>query len=130
MTYEKLTHWTSSASMSEREVEVHLPQFKLEDTFDLNLPLQAMGMTDAFDVLKADLSGMAPSRGLFLSKVVHKAYVEVNEEGTLAAAATGSVIINKSYPSSDLFMADHPFLFFIQHNPTNTILFLGKLCSP
>ncbi|CAM4510418.1 unnamed protein product [Lepidochelys olivacea] len=130
MTYEKLTHWTSLESMREREVEVYLPRFKLEDTFDLNLPLQEMGMIDVFEQSKADLSGMAPSRRLFLSKVVHKAYVEVNEEGTLAAVATGSVVVNRSYPSGDLFMADHPFLFFIQHNPTNTILFLGKLCSP
>uniref|UniRef100_A0A8C3SRC7 Serpin family B member 11 n=1 Tax=Chelydra serpentina TaxID=8475 RepID=A0A8C3SRC7_CHESE len=130
MTYEKLTHWTSLESMREREVEVYLPRFKLEDTFELNLPLKEMGMIDVFKQSKADLSGMAPSRRLFLSKVVHKAYVEVNEEGTLAAAATGSVVVNRSYPSGALFMADHPFLFFIQHNPTNTILFLGKLCSP
>ncbi|KAM7176602.1 serpin B5 [Macrochelys suwanniensis] len=130
MTYEKLTHWTSLESMREREVEVYLPRFKLEDTFELNLPLKEMGMIDVFKQSKADLSGMAPSRQLFLSKVVHKAYVEVNEEGTLAAAATGSVVVNRSYPSGALFMADHPFLFFIQHNPTNTILFLGKLCYP
>uniref|UniRef100_A0A8C0IKD5 Serpin family B member 11 (gene/pseudogene) n=1 Tax=Chelonoidis abingdonii TaxID=106734 RepID=A0A8C0IKD5_CHEAB len=114
----------------DREVEVYLPRFKLEDTFELNLPLQEMGMIDVFEESKADLSGMAPPRKLFLSKVVHKAYVEVNEEGTLAAAATGSVVVNRSHISDGLFMADHPFLFFIQHNPTNTILFLGKLCSP
>ncbi|XP_065256137.1 leukocyte elastase inhibitor-like [Emys orbicularis] len=130
MTYEKLTRWTSLESMRDREVEVYLPRFKLEDTFELNLPLQEMGMIDVFKESKADLSGMAPSGKLFLSKVVHKAYVEVNEEGTLAAAATGSVVVNRSHLSGDLFMADHPFLFFIQHNPTNTILFLGKLCSP
>uniref|UniRef100_A0A8C4VQU6 Serpin family B member 11 n=1 Tax=Gopherus evgoodei TaxID=1825980 RepID=A0A8C4VQU6_9SAUR len=130
MTYEKLICWTSLESMRDREVEVYLPRFKLEDTFELNLPLQEMGMIDVFEESKADLSGMAPSRKLFLSKVVHKAYVEVNEEGTLAAAATGSVVVNRSHLSGGLFMADHPFLFFIQHNPTNTILFLGKLCSP
>uniref|UniRef100_A0A452H9V5 Serpin domain-containing protein n=1 Tax=Gopherus agassizii TaxID=38772 RepID=A0A452H9V5_9SAUR len=130
MTYEKLIRWTSLESMRDREVEVYLPRFKLEDTFELNLPLQEMGMIDVFEESKADLSGMAPSRKLFLSKVVHKTYVEVNEEGTLAAAATGSVVVNRSHLSGGLFMADHPFLFFIQHNPTNTILFLGKLCSP
>uniref|UniRef100_A0A8C0FYH1 Serpin family B member 11 (gene/pseudogene) n=1 Tax=Chelonoidis abingdonii TaxID=106734 RepID=A0A8C0FYH1_CHEAB len=130
MTYEKLIRWTSLESMKDREVEVYLPRFKLEDTFELNLPLQEMGMIDVFEESKADLSGMAPPRKLFLSKVVHKAYVEVNEEGTLAAAATGSVVVNRSHISDGLFMADHPFLFFIQHNPTNTILFLGKLCSP
>uniref|UniRef100_A0A8C0G8N6 Serpin family B member 11 (gene/pseudogene) n=1 Tax=Chelonoidis abingdonii TaxID=106734 RepID=A0A8C0G8N6_CHEAB len=127
---QKLIRWTSLESMKDREVEVYLPRFKLEDTFELNLPLQEMGMIDVFEESKADLSGMAPPRKLFLSKVVHKAYVEVNEEGTLAAAATGSVVVNRSHISDGLFMADHPFLFFIQHNPTNTILFLGKLCSP
>uniref|UniRef100_A0A8C8SUK4 Serpin domain-containing protein n=1 Tax=Pelusios castaneus TaxID=367368 RepID=A0A8C8SUK4_9SAUR len=130
MTYEKLTHWTSSENMRQREVEVHLPRFKLEHTFDLNLSLQEMGMTDAFDQSRADLSGMAPSKRLWLSNVVHKAYVEVNEEGTVAAGATGSVAVNKSYPSPAIFMADHPFLFLVKHNPTNTILFLGKLFSP
>uniref|UniRef100_A0A674IP48 Serpin family B member 11 n=1 Tax=Terrapene triunguis TaxID=2587831 RepID=A0A674IP48_9SAUR len=129
MTYEKLTRWTSLESMRDREVKVYLPRFKLQDSFKLNLPLQEMGMIDVFKESNADLSGMAPSQKLFLSEVVHKAYVEVNEEGTLAAVATGSVASN-SYISADLFKADHPFLFFIQHNPTNTILFLGKLCSP
>uniref|UniRef100_A0A674IPA8 Serpin family B member 11 n=1 Tax=Terrapene triunguis TaxID=2587831 RepID=A0A674IPA8_9SAUR len=126
---QKLTRWTSLESMRDREVKVYLPRFKLQDSFKLNLPLQEMGMIDVFKESNADLSGMAPSQKLFLSEVVHKAYVEVNEEGTLAAVATGSVASN-SYISADLFKADHPFLFFIQHNPTNTILFLGKLCSP
>nr|XP_025040317.1 serpin B11-like [Pelodiscus sinensis]XP_025040318.1 serpin B11-like [Pelodiscus sinensis] len=130
MTYDKLTLCTSLESTREREVEVYLPRFKLEDTFELNLPLKELGMTDVFEESKADLSGMAPSRQLYLSKVVHKACVEVNEEGTLATAATGSVVVDKSYPLGGSFMADHPFIFFIQHSRTNTILFLGKLCSP
>ncbi|NWJ10551.1 SPB8 protein, partial [Crypturellus undulatus] len=130
MTYEKLVLWTSSEYMSEGTVEVYLPRFKLEGSFDLNLFLQAMGMTDVFLESKADLSAMSFSKTLFLSKVVHKTYVEVNEEGTVAAGATGAVIVRRSLPLTEVFLADHPFIFFIRHNPTGIILFFGKLCLP
>nr|XP_060630705.1 leukocyte elastase inhibitor-like [Anolis sagrei ordinatus] len=130
MTCETLADWTSQQNMMENHVEVYLPRFKLEDTFDLNITLQALGMTDVFDQSKADLSGMSPSQQLFLSKVIHKAYVDVNEVGTEAAAATGASVSSRSLISYELFLADHPFLFCIRHNPTNTILFLGKFCSP
>ncbi|EOA97659.1 Serpin B12, partial [Anas platyrhynchos] len=129
MTYENLMLWSSSEHMFETTVEVYLPRFKLEGTFNLNDVLKAMGMTDIFNE-KADLSALSPVKSLVLSNVVHKTYVEVNEEGTVAAAATGAVIVRRSLPLTEVFMADHPFLFFIRHNPTNTILFFGKLCSP
>nr|XP_009513222.1 PREDICTED: leukocyte elastase inhibitor-like [Phalacrocorax carbo] len=130
MTYENLTLWTSSEHMFETKVEVYLPRFKLEGTFNLNEVLQEMGMTDIFTESKADLTEMSFAKSLVLSNVVHKTYVEVNEEGTVAAASTGAVIVRRSLPLTEVFMADHPFLFFIRHNPTNTILFFGKLCSP
>ncbi|XP_010215475.1 PREDICTED: serpin B12 [Tinamus guttatus] len=130
MTYEKLVLWTSSEYMSEGTVEVYLPRFKLEGSFDLNTFLQAMGMTDVFLESKADLSAMSFSKTLFLSKFVHKTYVEVNEEGTVAAGATGAVIVRRSLPLTEVFLADHPFMFFIRHNPTGIILFFGKLCLP
>ncbi|XP_019374080.1 PREDICTED: serpin B12-like [Gavialis gangeticus] len=130
MTAEKLALWTSSESLVERKMEVYLPRFKLEDMFYLKSTLKEMGMTDVFDELRADLSAISRKSHLYMSEAVHKAYVEVNEEGTEAAAATGAVINNRSLPSSEVFMADHPFFFFIRHNPTNTILFFGKLCSP
>nr|XP_010303497.1 PREDICTED: serpin B12-like [Balearica regulorum gibbericeps] len=130
MTYENLMLWASSEHMFETRVEVYLPRFKLEGTFDLNEVLQEMGMTDIFTESKADLSAMSFSKSLVMSNVVHKTYVEVNEEGTIAAAGTGAVIVRRSLPLTEVFMADHPFLFFIRHNPTNIILFFGKLCSP
>ncbi|XP_009883564.1 PREDICTED: leukocyte elastase inhibitor-like [Charadrius vociferus] len=130
MTYENLMLWASSEHMFETKVEVYLPRFKLEGTFNLNEVLQEMGMTDIFTESKADLSAMSFAKYLVLSDVVHKTYVEVNEEGTVAAAGTGAVIVRRSLPLTEVFMADHPFLFFIRHNPTNTILFFGKLCSP
>uniref|UniRef100_A0A8D2L116 Serpin family B member 11 (gene/pseudogene) n=1 Tax=Varanus komodoensis TaxID=61221 RepID=A0A8D2L116_VARKO len=123
-------HWTASENMEEDHVEVYIPRFKLEDSFDLNMTLQALGMIDVFDKSKANLSGMSPSHPLFLSNVLHKAFLEVNEEGTEAAAVAGAVISIRSLVTYDLFLVDHPFLFCIQHNPTNTVLFLGKLCSP
>lgn len=126
MTAEKLALWTSSESLMERKVEVYLPRFKLEDMFNLKSSLKEMGMTDVFAELKADLSAISEIKSLNMSEAVHKAYVEVNEEGTEAAAATGAVINQRSLPSSELFMADHPFFFFIRHNPTNTILFLAN----
>ncbi|NXS63237.1 SPB10 protein, partial [Brachypteracias leptosomus] len=130
MTYENLTLWTSSEHMFKTTVEVYLPRFKLEDTFNLNEVLQEMGMTDIFTESKADLSAMSLAKSLVLSNVVHKTYVEVNEEGTIAAAGTGAVTVRRSLPLTEVFMADHPFLFFVRHNPTSTILFFGKLCSP
>nr|XP_009488883.1 PREDICTED: serpin B12-like [Pelecanus crispus] len=130
MTYENLMLWASSEHMFETTVEVYLPRFKLEGMFKLNEVLQELGMTDIFSDSKADLSAMSFSKSLVLSNVVHKTYVEVNEEGTIAAAGTGAVVVGRSLPLTEVFMADHPFLFFIRHNPTNTILFFGKLCSP
>ncbi|XP_032539610.1 serpin B12-like [Chiroxiphia lanceolata] len=130
MTYENLMLWTSVENMFETTVEVYLPRFKLEDTFNLNEVLQEMGMTDIFTESKVDLSAMSFAKSLVLSNVVHKTYVEVNEEGTVAAAGTGASIVRRSMPLTEVFMANHPFLFFIRHNPTNTIIFFGKLRSP
>ncbi|NXK69651.1 SPB10 protein, partial [Sylvietta virens] len=130
ITYEHLMLWASSENMFETTVEVYLPRFKLEGTFNLNEVLQEMGMTDIFTESKVDLSAMTFAKSLVLSNVVHKAYVEVNEEGTVAAAGTGASIVRRSLPLTEVFMANHPFLFFIRHNSTNTIIFFGKLCSP
>ncbi|XP_025221165.1 serpin B11 isoform X1 [Theropithecus gelada] len=122
--------WTSSSNMMEREVEVHLPRFKLEIKYELNSLLKSLGMTDLFNQVKADLSGMSPTKGLYLSKAIHKSYLDVSEEGTEAAAATGDSIAVKSLPMRAQFKANHPFLFFIRHTHTNVILFCGKLASP
>ncbi|XP_066480562.1 serpin B12-like [Tiliqua scincoides] len=130
MTCENVASWISLENMREKDVKVYLPRFKLEDTFDLKSTLKAMGMIDVFDQAKADLSGMSSFDQLFLSAVIHKTYVGVNELGTEAAAATGAVVSNRAIVSYELFLADHQFLFCILHNPTKTILFLGKLCSP
>ncbi len=122
--------WTRPEVMRRQEVRVSLPRFKMEETYDMKSLLISMGMEDVFDEQKVNLSGMSPNNDLVVSKVVHKAFVEVNEEGTEAAAATGVVAIAKCLRIPPVFNADHPFLFFIRHNPTKSVLFYGRFCSP
>ncbi|KAH0617963.1 hypothetical protein JD844_016781 [Phrynosoma platyrhinos] len=129
-TYEKLIDWINPEMMDLTEVELSLPKFKLEETYDLKPILISMGMSEAFDQLKADFSGMSPQNDLCLSEVVHKSFVEVNEEGTEAAAATAAVMNMRCARIVPQFIADHPFLFFICHNKTRSILFYGRYCSP
>lgn len=117
-------------AMDEEEVEVFLPRFTLEETYDMECVLQELGMTDAFEEAQADFRGMSSQRCLYLSKVVHKSFVEVTEEGTEAAAATGAVVMMRSLSVVPRFCADRPFLFFIQHGKTGAILFCGRFCSP
>lgn len=116
--------------MDSEEVEVLLPSFKLEESYDMEAVLRSLGMDHAFEQGRADFSGMSAARDLFLSKVVHKSFVEVNEEGTEAAAATAAVMMLRCARITPRFCADHPFLFFIQHSRTNGILFCGRFSSP
>uniref|UniRef100_A0A8C4KWX7 Serpin domain-containing protein n=1 Tax=Equus asinus TaxID=9793 RepID=A0A8C4KWX7_EQUAS len=128
LTAEKLIEWTSSQNMRERFVDLYLPRFKVEESYDLKDTMMSLGMLDAFSPQDADFSGMTGSRSLVVSKILHKSFVEVNEEGTEAAAATG--IEFGLLSTSIQFHCDHPFLFFIKHNKTNSILFLGRVSSP
>lgn len=131
LTYENFTEWTRPDMMDTVEVQVGLPKFKLEETYDLKQVLVSMGMVDAFDNNKSDFSGMSPNDDLVLSKVVHKSFVEVNEEGTEAAAATAAIMMMRcAMLRPERFVADHPFLFFIRHNPTMSVLFYGRYSSP
>lgn len=116
--------------MDSTEVRVSLPRFKLEENYDLKPLLSSMGMPHAFDLGKADFSGMSSGNELVLSEVVHKSFVEVNEEGTEAAAATAAVMMFRCAMIVPDFTADHPFLFFIRHNKTSSILFCGRFCCP
>ncbi|XP_052012774.1 serpin B6 isoform X1 [Apodemus sylvaticus] len=129
ITYKKFGEWTRLDRMKGVKVVVFLPRFKLEENYDMNDVLYKLGMTDAFEEDRADFSGISPKQGLFLSKVIHKAFVEVNEEGTEAAAVT-AIGLRGSSQFTPYFCADHPFLFFIQHVKTNGILFCGRFSSP
>ncbi|XP_058411367.1 leukocyte elastase inhibitor isoform X2 [Diceros bicornis minor] len=130
LTLEKLREWTKPENLYLVDVSVHLPRFKLEESYNLNCPLAHLGIQDLFSSGKADLSGMSGARDLFISKIIHKSFVEVNEEGTEAAAATGGVATVVMLVPEENFNADHPFIFFIRHNPSTNILFLGRLSSP
>ncbi len=117
--------------LKETKVDVYFPKFK-KDTpmYQLDSALKAIGMTNAFSK-EADFSGMSTTGGLYISAVVHKAFVDVNEEGTEAAAATGIGVKSASIrPRKTVFRADRPFVFFIRHKPTNTILFQGRFTKP
>ena len=125
-----LDRWLAQAR--EQKVEVFLPKFKLAAQFSLAKNLTAMGMSDAFSP-QADFSGMDGERDLYISAVVHKAFVEVNEAGTEAAAATGvvmrSMAIMRPRPTP-VFRADHPFIFLIRDTRSGSILFLGRMVDP
>ncbi|XP_076713977.1 serpin B9-like [Callospermophilus lateralis] len=130
LTFEKFIAWTKAASLQNTEVEVFLPRFKLQEDYEMKSVLQRLGMVDAFQPGQADLSALSTETDLCLSKVVHKSVMEVHEEGTEAVAATpvNIVLFGSSY--SRTFCADHPFLFFIRHNETNTVLFCGRFSDP
>ena len=131
LNYESLTRWMSG--LQKRKVRVFLPRFKLTSDFSLSTVLAAMGMPLAFDGKRADFTGISSQEPLYISAVLHKAFVDMNEEGTEAAAATGVVMAARAamIPTEPpLFRADHPFLFLIVDNRTKSILFLGRVVNP
>ena len=123
----------SLSQMKRRTVDLFIPRFKLESEFDLVSTLTKLGMLDAFGS-GADFSGIDGSKQLFISGVFHKAWGEVNEEGTEAAAATAVAVaasaVMRPPPPPPVFRADHPFLFFIRDTRSGSILFLGRLSEP
>jgi serpin B len=127
---EKLESWQSK--LDPRRVKVCLPKFSLTAEFELKDALSALGMPLAFQPGKADFSGITGTRDFFLSVVVHKAFVEVEEKGTEAAAATAAIGVRASLSiePEPIFRADHPFLYLIRDTRTGTILFLGRLSRP
>jgi len=129
----KLLAWIGSPK--HQEVRVFIPRFKLTASFSLNDALKSLGMTNAFGQGAVDFSGMSGKADLFISAVLHKAHVEVNEKGTEAAAATVVKIsvgteMHGTREGPVEFRADHPFLFLIRHNRSGSILFLGRVMNP
>ncbi|XP_040403917.1 serpin B10-like [Cygnus olor] len=130
LTFENLSAWTSPEFMEKIKVELYLPRFTVEEKYNLKSALSKMGIQDAFTEGQADFTGMSENDDLVLSQVFHKCHMEVNEEGTEAAAASSAALTSRSLGAAIIFVADHPFLFFIRHNSTKCILFLGRFCSP
>jgi serpin B len=127
LTRERLDAWVGA--MRRLEVTTAIPKFQMTSEFGLADTLSAMGMRRVF-TRDADLSGIAEGKGLALTAVVHKAFVDVNEEGTEAAAATGGVVGVTSVQNPVVFRADRPFLFVVRHEPTGTVLFVGRVVDP
>ncbi|XP_054237531.1 ovalbumin-related protein X-like [Indicator indicator] len=128
VSFEKLTEWTSPNVMEKKRVKVYLPRMKFEEKYNLTSVLMALGMTDLFSPL-ANLSGISSAESLKVSEAIHEARMEVNEEGTSSGSEDVVEDIKHSHEIEE-FRADHPFLFLIRHNPTNSILFFGRYSSP
>ena len=118
-------------SMAETKVDIYLPKFKVETSYSLGDYLIELGMNIPF-TSAANFSGITGGRDLFISKVIHKAFIDVNEEGTEAAAATAVIMeltVNGG-SSRIVFDCNHPFMYLIQHKQTGTILFMGSISDP
>jgi len=132
ITTEKLSEWKED--LKEQRVNIYIPRFKFETKYFMADTLSEMGMPTAFSD-SADFSGMTGKRDLKIDEVIHQAFVEVNEEGTEAAAATAVIMIAMGIgldegPKIPVFRADHPFIFIIQEKETGNMLFMGRVNDP
>ena len=126
-----LAHWV--AALSSARVDLMLPRFRSSSSLELAAQLSALGMPRAFKYPDADFSGIDGTHELFIGNVVHQAFVDVDEHGTEAAAATAVMMRAGAAPPSEkplLFRADHPFLFFIRDTTSGAVLFAGRLADP
>ncbi len=131
LTAEKLNEYKKQ--LRSEKIDIYLPKFKFETKYMMGGKqgiLGRMGMPTAFSPTEADFSGINGRRDFYLSEVVHQAFVEVNEEGTEAAAATGLVVGVTMVVKKLVFRADHPFIFIIQDRTTGNILFMGRVVDP
>jgi serpin B len=135
LTAANLEKWTASLAYEE-DVIVSMPRFNITQQFELNSTLTKLGLKAAFDAGTADFSGITGDKSLFISAAIHKAYIDVDENGTEAAAATAVVMAATAMaprnppPPPIVFTADHPFLFLIRENATGAILFMGRVTDP
>ena len=118
------------AGLTPQAVILGLPRFKIETSQSLEDLLQSLGMTSAFVSGQADFSGMDGTQNLFISSVIHKAFIDVAEKGTEAAAATGVVMSGTAAPIGLNIFANRPFLYFLRDQPTGAILFMGRVLDP
>lgn len=128
---ENFAQWR--AQMHPANVEIFMPKFTQESSFDLSMPLAQLGMPSAFDANAADFSGISGTRDAFISAVLHKTFVEVAEEGTEAAAATAVIAMRMSMApplQNIVFRADRPFVYIITDNESGAILFIGRYVKP
>jgi serpin B len=135
LTAANLEKWTSSLGYA-KEVIVSLPRFKIAQQFELSSTLEALGLKAAFDPSAADFSSITGDKSFSISAAIHKAYIDVDENGTEAAAATAVIMTVMAMqprtppPPPIVFTADHPFLFLIRDNTSGAILFMGRVTDP
>jgi len=132
MTAANVQQWLNQLRPGQKVI-LTLPKFKMSRQFELAGSLGALGMTQGFQQGKADFSGMTGNRELWISAAIHKAFIDVNEEGTEAAAATALAIESMAMARNAppiVFRADHPFVFLIRDNPSGSILFMGRVADP
>ncbi len=135
LTASNMQQWLSQLQPVSKVI-LTMPRFKMTRQFELQQTLGAMGMPRAFDANAADFSGITGGRDLFISAVIHKAFVDVDEQGTEAAAATAVVMEMATArrepppPPPIIFRADHPFIFLIRDNRSGGILFMGRVTDP
>ncbi|XP_072110683.1 neuroserpin [Mobula birostris] len=122
-----INEWASS--VKKQKVEVFLPRFKVMQNIDLKEILAGLGILDLFSV-NADLSPMTGKKELYISKAIHSSYIEVNEEGSEAAAASEMVAVSRMLTLNPQVIVDHPFFFLIRNKKTGTILFMGRVMHP
>ncbi|XP_030072417.1 glia-derived nexin [Microcaecilia unicolor] len=115
-------------TMTQKRVQVILPKFSAEAETDLKEPLKNLGIMDMFDQSKANFAKITRTEHLHVSHILQKTKIEVNEDGTKASSATTAILIARSSPP--WFIVDRPFLFFIRHNPTGAVLFMGQINKP
>ena len=128
------SHFWTTIEENKKFIQVYLeiPKFRIKSTIDqLKEVLESLGMTAMFQPSMTGLKGIS-DEGLYVSKVIQKAFIEVDETGTEAAAATAVIVVKRTgfFRKIDRFVADHPFLFFIRDLQTNLVLFQGRVTKP
>ncbi|NXX36257.1 OVAL protein, partial [Nicator chloris] len=127
ITFENLKEWTSSSKMEERKIKVYLPRMKIEEKYNLTSVLKSLGITDLFSS-SANLSGISSAESLKVSGVFHEAFVEIYEAASKVVGSPGAGVDDASV--SEVIKADRPFIFWIKHNPSDSILLFGRCSSP
>ncbi|XP_053317118.1 neuroserpin [Spea bombifrons] len=122
-----IEEWANS--VKKQKVEVYLPRFKIEEVINLKDVLKPLGIKEIF-TRQADLSAISENQDLFVDKAVHKSYLEINEEGSEAAAATGMIANSRMAVLYPQVIADHPFFFLIRNRKTGSVLFMGRVMHP
>ncbi|KYO34064.1 neuroserpin [Alligator mississippiensis] len=122
-----IEEWASS--VKKQKVEVYLPRFTIEQEIDLKDVLKGLGVTEAFG-RSADFTAMSDNKELYLAKAIHKSFIEVNEEGSEAAAASGMIAISRMAVLYPQVIVDHPFFFLVRNRRTGTVLFMGRVMHP